>query len=74
MIGVIVFLIIVGFVTCVVFLLGLFLGGEDPYERRLHEMDENDYLARTIRRTAKKRKPEQHLHITDGRQIHLHQK
>ena len=42
-------LLVIGFITVVVFILSIFFGGEDPYERELAEMDRHDELLDAIR-------------------------
>lgn len=62
-------LIAIGFFTVVVFILSLFFGGEDPYERELAEMDRHDELIDTIRDQGKINNS---ININDSRSIHFH--
>ena len=62
-------LILIGFITVVVFILSLFFGGEDPYERELAEMDRHDELIDELR---DKRHINNSFKIEDSRSIHFH--
>ena len=71
--GFVVFLLLFGAVCFFGFIIlaigGLLFGGEDPYERELLAEERHMELCDTI----EERKAERHLHITDARQVHLHQ-
>ena len=62
-------LIVIGFITVVVFILSLFFGGEDPYERELAEMDRHDELLDAL---YEERHSNNSVNIVDARSIHLH--
>ena len=62
-------LIIIGFITVVVFLLGLFFGGEDPYERELAEMDRHDDLLDALH---DRHYSNNSINFVDARSIHQH--
>lgn len=63
-------LIIVGFITIVVFILSLFFGGEDPYERELAEMDRHDELLEALHN---KHQSNNTLNIVDARSVQFHE-
>jgi hypothetical protein len=62
-------LIVIGFITVVIFLLSLFFGGEDPYERELAELDRHDELLDALHDRCLSNNS---LNIVDARSIHLH--
>jgi len=62
-------LLAIGFITVLIFVLSLFFGGEDPYERELEELDRHEELLDALH---DRQQSKQTLNIVDARSIHLH--
>ena len=59
-------LILIGFITVVVFILSLFFGGKDPYERELAERDRHDELLEVLHDKHNS------VNIVDARSVQFH--
>jgi len=61
-------LIVIGFITVLIFVLSLFFGGEDPYERELEELDRHEELLDALHDRQQSKNT---LNIIDARSIHM---